>query len=162
MQAIDYEARYQEREAQIRAFETLQGRLGQQPKSIHDAVFAFRAMFRWCPFPAWLKNAEGYMLAKNPAYMEVYGKSKSDDRYIGLRDAAVWPDETAERYDANDKEALEHGSIVKHEQIYNEMTHRTEALDVAKWTWGLENGDRVVVGVVTGNIPMPSCARYDG
>lgn len=162
MQAIDYEARYEEREAQIRAFETLQSRLGEQPKSIHDAVFAFRSMFRWCPFPAWVKNADGYMLAKNPAYMEIYGRSKSDEAYIGLWDSAVWPEETAKRYDLNDGEALEHGSTVKHESIYNDVTRRTEALDVAKWTWVLSNGDRLVVGIVTGNIPLPKCARYDG
>ena len=165
---IDYQERYAAREARaaerdalIDQIELLQSRLGEQPKSIHDAVFAFRAMFKMCPFPAWVKNSDGYMLAKNPAYTEIYGSATSDERYIGLLDSDVWPEETAARYDANDREALSEGSMVRFEKIENEVTGRPEALEVAKWAWVLDNGDKLVVGVVTGNIPQPSCARYE-
>jgi hypothetical protein len=56
------------------------------------------------PFPMWLKDVDGTMLALNQAYEDAFlapfGKSASD--YIGRKDMDVWGEATAAIYERND------------------------------------------------------------
>lgn len=65
------------------------------------------------PWPMWLKDKSGVMLALNPAYERKYllprGLTRSD--YIGKRDIDVWPEEIARAFGENDRETAERGRV---------------------------------------------------
>lgn len=153
-------ARYEERRDLLNSLELLEARRGIQPRTMTEAISLFKALFAHCPLPAWVKNADGVMLAKNPAYVEIYGKT--DEGYIGKVDADQWAKDEVERYSDNDRVALRDGYQVEHEPIQNPVSIRQESLDVVKWAWLLDDGQRLAVGVVSGTRPLPQAARLDG
>lgn len=68
----------------------------------------------------------------NQAYTDTYGIEPQS--YIGKSDLEVWDRDTAELFRANDR-AVMHGGVARHssEKIKNELTQRTQHLDVVKF-----------------------------
>lgn len=66
------------------------------------------------PFPAWLKDTNGVMVALNDHYEEEFllPMGKSIPHYIGKTDYDIWPKNVAEEYDNHDKLVLKSKSPV--------------------------------------------------
>lgn len=60
------------------------------------------------PFPAWLKDINGVMIALNDPYEEEFLKpmGKTLTQYIGKTDYDIWPLQVAEEYSRHDKLVL--------------------------------------------------------
>lgn len=96
-----------------------------------DASAAIDDWFFHFPWPAWLKGADGVMIAINPAYTEHYGIELKD--YVGTKDAP-WDRSTRAAFGANDKEVAGTGRPgVYSERIYNNKTGESENLLVCKF-----------------------------
>lgn len=61
------------------------------------------------PFPAWLKDTDGVMLALNKSYEDIIlqpmGKTASD--YIGKTDFDIWPKDVAQKFKEEDSKVLQ-------------------------------------------------------
>lgn len=66
------------------------------------------------PFPAWLKDINGVMIALNDHYEEEFliPMGKTMTQYIGKTDFDIWPTDVAEEYASHDKLVLKSKSPV--------------------------------------------------
>lgn len=137
------------REARVR-LKLLESRVGQLPDSKTDAIRLFYNLFERCPYSAFLKDADGTMLAKTDSYGENHGQG---DEYLGQKDPAAWGPDVD--FAALDSEAMDKGYAVGSERQYNPASGRVEMYHVGKWKWTLADGSEVEVGMVTANTPLP-------
>jgi len=63
--------------------------------------------FMTCPFPMWVKDTRGHMVAINHAYTSRYDVTLAD--YAGNLDDANWEQQAAVNFGSNDIEVLETG-----------------------------------------------------
>jgi len=156
---LSSEIDYLRRDVQLEQLCLLRERQGEQSPPRVSAISQFYKMFNHCPFPAWIKDRKFVMLAHNPAYTELYEHAPKDS-FVGHGDTA-WDSDTADAFHRFDAQALARGYAITHEQIPRQKTGINEDLLGAKWVWTTSDGEDLIVGIVTGNMPLPRSALHD-
>ena len=86
---------------------------------LRSQILVLESAHQTLPFPMWLKNNKGIMLAVNEKYVDIFleprGYTSSD--YIGSDDFEVWPRETANKFRQHDTEVLNKKNAI----YFNEM-----------------------------------------
>jgi PAS domain S-box-containing protein len=74
-------------------------------EALHQRELYLRATLDNLPFFFWLKDAESRFLAVNKVFAEACGRANPEE-VAGLCDSDVWPQDLAERYQADDREVM--------------------------------------------------------
>jgi len=151
-----------EREVRLIQLSKLESLQGKQTFNRKEAINWFHQVFRHCPLPTWIKDEKHISLAVNPAYSELYEVAGTQGLSFIGKDDTVWPEAVAEDFHKHDKRALVDGYVITHEHIRNPITNIQESIIGAKWILILEDGEQLLIGIASGNIPKPIAALRDG
>lgn len=103
------------------------------------------------PLPAWIKAADGKMMAINEKYTETYGITMN--QYNSNIDAKNWGDPTAKRFKKHDDAVLAtHEEVFAYEEIQNPVTKTYQRLEVVKFPIWDQGEVIAVAGLVKGFI----------
>lgn len=80
-------------------------------KEWRTKIELFESAHKDLPVPMWLKDREGVMLSLNDSYESVFLRPRgyTRDDYVGNHDTAVWEEQTAKIFSANDRHVLRRG-----------------------------------------------------
>ncbi|MEQ8548753.1 MAG: PAS domain-containing protein [Cyclobacteriaceae bacterium] len=98
------------------------------------------------PFPMWLKDTDGTMLALNPAYESVFlhPNGFTKEQYLGFNDTMIWPHEIANEFRANDL------WVMNNKKVFRGMEKIPDPLTKELINWHVVKYPRYASGVIIG------------
>jgi PAS domain S-box-containing protein len=114
-------------------------------EKLRDSEQRFTRFMQHLPGLAWIKDADGRYVYANDAAEKAFRTRRTE--LYGKCDQDIFPQETAARFAANDRQALEESSIQAIEALEDEAGIVHQSI-VSKFSIPGSNGDAVLVGGV--------------
>lgn len=102
-----------------------------QEAQLREGARQMKAILDNIPDIAWLKDEHGRYVAVNQPFVEVVGKTATED-VIGLTDYDLWPPDLARRYRDDDDDVIQSGEHKRIEEPLVDVDGRTRWVETVK------------------------------
>lgn len=119
--------------------------LEQQVEKLYKKIQLLESGHQDLPLPMWLKDPSGTMLAVNIAYEETFllPRGFTSDDYVGKKDTAVWPAETAKVFAKNDRSVYRSGVIWRGTETMPSAAGDHESWKIIKYVRYSPDGQKI-------------------